>query len=236
MNRDPREASSGWGDTRRPAPDGHRRSDSDGHRFLGLELWQQIVAGLAVAAIVAIVGFFLHHAKHSEAGNSGSGQSSTPTPHPSQPISSPPVSSQPSPGATTWLDQLAPTSGEISSSDAAPDAVIQAYPPLSHELIASPAQNGNDVTYNLDGKYKTLNIEVAATGNAPGTDTIFVLGLDGTAYPLNAPSTNAYFFAGITTPKNWIINVSGVKNLQLVLTDDTTGQGPSLLVSASLTS
>jgi hypothetical protein len=233
MNRDPREP---WGEPRRPDPDGRRRSDSDGHRFLALELWQQIVAGLAVAAIVAIVGLLLHHAKHSGAANSGSSQGSTPTPHLTQPISSPPISTQPGPGTTTWLDQLTPTSGEISSSNAAPDTVIQAYQPLSHELIASPAQNGNTVTYSLGGKYKTLNIEVAPTGNAPGTDTIFVLGLDDTAYPLNAPSTDVYFFAGLTTPKNWIINVSGVKNLQLALTDDTTGQGPPLLVSASLTS
>ena len=135
-----------------------------------------------------------------------------------------------------WLDQLTPTLGEISSSHAAPDTVIQAYDPLRHELIASPAQNGNTVTYSLGGKYKTLNIEVAPTGNAPGAGTILALGLDGKAYPLNAPSTNVYFFAGITTPKNWIINVSGVKDLQLVITDDTTGLGPPLLLSASLTS
>lgn len=236
MNRDPREPSREWGEPRRPDPGGRRRSDSDDHHFLGLELWQQIVAGLVVAAIVAIVGLLLHHAKHSGAVNSGSSPGSTPTSHPTQPISSPPVSTQQGPGTTTWLDQLTATSGEISSSNAAPDTVIQPYQPLSHELIASPAQNGNTVTYSLDGKYKTLNIEVAPTGNAPGTDTIFVLGLDGTAYPLNAPSTDVYFFAGVSTPKNWIINVAGVKNLQLVLTDDTTGQGPSLLVSASLTS
>jgi hypothetical protein len=203
---------------------------------LGLELWQQIAAGLVVAAVVAFVGLLLHHPKHPVVPNSGAGQGSTRTPHPTQSVSSPPVSTPPGPGTTKWLDQLTPTSGEISSSNVAPDIVLQAYPPLSHELIASPAQNGNTIDYNLDGKYKTLNIEVAATGNAPSTDTIFVLGLDGTAYPLDPPSTSQYFFANLTPPKNWIINVSGVKNLELVLTDDTTGQGPPLLVSASLTS
>lgn len=73
MSRDPREPSRGPDESRRPDPGGHRRPDSDGQRFFGLALWQQIFVGLAVPAIIAIVVLLFHHAQHLHAGNSGSG-------------------------------------------------------------------------------------------------------------------------------------------------------------------
>jgi hypothetical protein len=98
-------------------------------------------------------------------------------------------------------------------------------------------QNGNIVIYNLDGKYKTLNIEVATTGNYPiGSETEFFVGHDGTPYSLNPPVNYAAFYPLTTAPTNWVINVSGVKNLEFELDDGSYGQGPPLLVSASLTS
>jgi hypothetical protein len=42
-------------------PGAPKRRSAERRRFLGLELWQQIVAGLAVAAIVAILGIASHH-------------------------------------------------------------------------------------------------------------------------------------------------------------------------------
>jgi len=100
MSRDPREPSGWWGEPGRPDPDDRRRSDSDSQSFLGLQLWQQIVAGLAVAAIIAIIGFLYHHAQHPEAGKSGSS-------HNSIPISSngPSSSTQPAGDVPTLPDQ-----------------------------------------------------------------------------------------------------------------------------------
>ena len=227
-----------WDPSGRPRPMGEpRRPESERRRFLGLELWQQIVAGLVVAAVIALIGHLIVSSRRPAPGNpspgtGSSGQNSTPI---QQSTSSAP---NPGQGSITWLDQLTPASGEVSFSTAAPDSTaLGSYQPLSHELMISSAQNGNVVTYNLDGRYKTLNIEVAVTGNYPvSSETEFFVGLNGTAYSLNPPSSYAAFFPLLTAPMNWIINVSGVQKLQLKLNDSTSAQGPPLLVSASLTS
>jgi hypothetical protein len=56
MHGDPRHTPRRPGEPERPGAE-HRR-------FLGLELWQQVIAGLAVAAIVAIVGHLLISPRH----------------------------------------------------------------------------------------------------------------------------------------------------------------------------
>ena len=218
-----------------PRPTGEpRRPDPERRRFLGLELWQQIAAGLIVAAIIALVGHLIVSSRHSPSGNAGpvTGNSDSSTSSQQQTSSAP----NPAPGSITWLDQLTPTSGEVSFSNAAPDSTaLGSIAPLNHELIIASTQNGNVVTYHLGGKYKTLNIEVATTGNFPiASETEFFVGLDGTAYSLDPPVSYAAFFPLVTEPENWIINVSGVQNLQLELKDGTSTQGPPLLISANL--
>lgn len=71
------------------------RESAERKSFLGLELWQQIVAGLAVAAIIALLGFAWHHLtsspKHSV---STPARSSGPT---LQPVTADPSSPTPTP-------------------------------------------------------------------------------------------------------------------------------------------
>ena len=208
-------------------------------RFLGLDLWQQIaggiIAGLAVAAVVALVSHALssrHRSNQTPSASSSSPAVITPKHLLTTPQSQP---STPRPGSTVWLDQLTQTSGEASSSTVAPGTDGQ---PLPHELLIPVAQNENAVTYNLNGEYKTLNLEVADAGNASVADgTSFGINLDGKSYPVSPPSITAMFFPIVTGTEDWIINVSGVKSLQLVTQDSqSNSQGPSLLVSGELMS
>jgi hypothetical protein len=76
---------------------------------------------------------------------------------------------------------------------------------------------------------------VADAGNGDVTSgTSFGVNLDGRSFALDPPSVTDTFVPIISSPENWIINVSGVKSLQLVLQGSTTGQGSSLLVSGEL--
>jgi hypothetical protein len=64
-----------------PQPDHPEHQGAERRRFLGLELWQQIVAGLAVAAVVAGGGFVGHLLVSSpKRPMSAQGQSGTPNP------------------------------------------------------------------------------------------------------------------------------------------------------------
>jgi hypothetical protein len=215
------------GEPRRPEPEPEPEPGSGSerpNRFLGLALWQQIVAGLAVAAIIAIVAHvFTHHASSPSA--PGNTHSATPLPSPTR-------SGASTPGGNTWLDQLTPVSGEVSSSTAGPNENGQ---PLPHEVLIPSAENANTITYSINGSYKTLNLEVADAGNGDvAVQTSIGVNLDGKAYLLGAPSATESFSPIVSSPGNWIINVSGVKSLQLVVQGSTIGQASSLLVSGEL--
>jgi len=83
-----------------------------------------------------------------------------------------PVQASISPTPTTWLNQLKVNgSGEVS-----PDG--------PHELLIKPAQNGNIITYDIDRKYKTLNLDVEPdTPTQPNEGTTFIrVFLDGSDY------------------------------------------------------
>jgi hypothetical protein len=59
---------------------------------------------------------------------------------------------------------------------------------------------------------------VADAGNGDVTSgTSFGVNLDGRSFALDPPSVTDTFVPIISSPENWIINVSGVKSLQLVL-------------------
>jgi hypothetical protein len=141
----------------------------------------------------------------------------------------------------TWLDQLAPMSGEISSTRAAQGVGLdgESRASLQHELVITPAQNGNTVSYELDRDYKNLNLVVAITTDAAdAAATIFTVYLDGKLFLLNSQNSqpSQYFFEGLTSAQFWIVPVSGVKILQLRAEDSLGTQGPSLWMSGSLTS
>ena len=109
---------------------------------------------------------------------------------------------------------------------------------LPNELLVPSAQNGNVVSYNLNGQYKTLNLTVAVPGNTSSSGgAILEVGINGQAYLLNNPSSEAYFYPVLTGTTQWTINVSGAKTLQIAVTVAVgQGEGTSLLVSGSLTS
>jgi hypothetical protein len=97
------------------------------------------------------------------------------------------------------------------------------------------AQNGNLVNYKLHGLYRTLNIEVAVPGGGNSTaGSIFELGINGQAYLLDNPSSDADFFPLVTEPTSWTIDVSGAQTLQLVVKPASGTDGTPLLVSGSL--
>jgi hypothetical protein len=213
-----------------------RRPDSDHRRFLGMELWQQIVAGLMVLAIAGIVSHLVFSPKRPTPAPTPA-PTLTPTPTPT-PTPSTPARTTPASG-TTWLDQLTPTSGEASPSQEAPQTGSGAgqYSALPHELLIPSSLNGNVVSYSLNGQYKTLNLTVAVPGNtsSPGGATLEV-GIDGKAYLLDNPSSDAFFYPVLTAPMQWTLNVSGGKTLQVAITAVAgQGQGTALLVSGSLT-
>jgi hypothetical protein len=112
---------------------------------LGLALWQQIVAGLAVAAIIAIVAhIFSHHASPTLI--PGNAHSAAPLPGRTASGAGTPDGNT-APGGNKWLDQLASVSGETSSSTAGPNGNGQ---PLPHELLIPSAENANTITYNIN--------------------------------------------------------------------------------------
>jgi hypothetical protein len=231
MNEHSRDTSRSSAELRRPDPD-HRR-------FLGMELWQQIIAGLIVLAIAGIVSHLIldPHKQPTpppSRGPTNSGRTTpVPTPGPTKLGRTTPAS------GTTWLDQLTPTSGEVSSSQEAPQTGSGAGQPaaLPHELLVPSSLNGNVVSYNLDDRYKMLNLTVAVPGdtNSSGGATLEV-GLDGKTYPLDNPSSDAYFYPVLTAPMEWTLNVAGGKTLQVAVTAIAgQGAGTALLVSGSLT-
>ena len=188
--------------------------------------WVYTIIGGAIAAVIAalVLGAI----------NNPTPSSSTPNQNPGPADSS---TSVPSGGGAAWLDQLTPTSGQVSSSNATPDTSAQgSYSPLPHQVIIAPAGNGNNVTYRLGGAYKTLNLQVATTGGSSvSSATSFSVSVDGKTLPLLGQTTVKDFFPGLTQPQDWILNVSGTQNLQFTLTDTNGGQGTSLLVSGHLT-
>jgi hypothetical protein len=221
------------GDPRRTGE--QARPDSERpNRFLGMVLWQQIVSGIIAGVVVAVIAayFITSPSNPSDGRNLGTGSSSTPING-----ATAATTSQRRAG-NSWLDQLTPASGEASSSTLVPDNTADgASEPLSHELLIPSAQNGNTVTYNLNSEYKTLNIQVAvAPGDSSLSGTNLGITLNGAVYQLDPPSDTADFFPVITSPENWILAVSGVKTLQLQVQDESTGMGPSLLVSGYLSS
>jgi len=215
--------------TSRPSAE-PRRPGSDNRRFLGMELWQQIVAGLTVLAIAGIVSHLVL-SPHKR-------PTPVPTLGPTTPARTTPARTTPASG-TTWLDQLTPTSGEVSPSQEAPQTGSGVGPTsaLPHELLVPSYLNGNIVSYSLNGQYKILNLTVAVPGNTslPG-GAILKLGIDGKVYLLDNPSADAYFYPVLTAPMQWTLNVSGGKTLQVTVTAVAgQGEGTSLLVSGSLT-
>jgi hypothetical protein len=100
-------------------------------------------------------------------------------------------------------------------------------------LLVAPTADGNLVVYALDGRYKILNLEAAVTGAvSAGNSTSIQLNIDGKPVLLSGATNVQNFFPGVTPAKEWVINVSGVRQLQLTVrgTPDT-----PLLVSGSLT-
>ena len=194
-----------------------RQPGSLRRRFLGIELWQQVAAGVTVVVIVTTAGYLSSHFHN--------WFWTTPKP-------------QASHRSTIWLDQLTPTSGEVSSSRTVPYAAGErALSTLPHELLINSAENDNIVSYALNRKYKTFNLEAAVAGNASVSDgPSFTLNIDGKPFLLFGDEKVIYFFPGLSSPENWIINVAGAKTLQLGVGDGgISHQTAPLLVSGFLT-
>lgn len=185
-------------------------------RFLNLNLWQQVVAGLLVLAIAAFAGKLLSSFD--------------------KPVK---VIRKPSThhGSLTWLNQLTPITGEIGASGTTPNVPGNTKSPsLPHELMIASAENGNTITYTLDRKYKYLDIQAApAVAISAANNDIFAVDVDGKAITLEPHSTNDFVFAGLSRTQKWIINVSNAEMLQLKVTGLTRRQNVPLLVSAYLT-
>ena len=186
--------------------------------FLNLNLWQQVVAGLLVLVIAALAGKLF----------SGFNEPVKSTSKPS---------TQHGSLTSTWLSQLTPITGEIGTSDAVPDvADITRSTSLPHELLIASAENGDTVTYTLDRKYKSLNLEAALPWYASGEyKAIFSVNVNGKAITLSGRNTAYYFSPGLGMIQNWIINVSNAETLQLEVTGGTGASNAPLLVSGSLT-
>jgi hypothetical protein len=124
-----------------------------------------------------------------------------------------------SPTPTTWLDQLKVNgSGEVS-------------PVGQHELLIKPADNSNIVTYVLNRKYKTLNLDIMpAVPTQPNEGaTSIEVSLDGTPYPEDGGS-----YGPDTPESNLIIPVVNVETLTLSVSGSM--QDVNLLVSGALIS
>ena len=127
------------------------------------------------------------------------------------------ISPTPSPTPTTWLNQLKVAgSGEVS-----PDG--------SHELLIKPAQNGNIIDYNLDRKYKTLNLDVK-----PDVPTQPNEGITFIRVFLDESDSQDDNVGPGDQETNWIIPVSNVEVLELRVFGNT--QDINLLVSGALIS
>ena len=200
-----------------PSPPGRGSAPQKPRRRIEID---QGVAAIVAACILAsggVIGAIIQHAatdaSHAATLAPTVAVTVTVTASPSRA----PTSPAPSPTPTTWLNQL-PVKG---SGEVSPDG--------AHELIIDPADNINTVDYDLNRKYKTLNLYVKPdVPTQPNEGTTFIqVFLDGT------DSQDANVGPGDQEIK-WIIPVSSVQVLELRVFGST--QDINLLVSGALIS